>query len=76
MTRFERGGPQALLRDAPGRGRRASVDASTIRARLEQAHLLASDGQPISLRRAAASERQCIRVMARPAENDDRQLRQ
>ncbi len=54
VSRFERGGPDALLHDAPGRGRHASVDASTIRARLREAQLLATDGQPVSVRRAAA----------------------
>jgi transposase len=54
LSRFERGGPNSLLHDAPGRGRHASVDASTIRARLEEAHLLATNGEPVSLRRAAA----------------------
>jgi transposase len=54
MTRFERGGPDALLHDAPGRGRRASIDAATLRDQLREAHLLDERGRPVSLRRAAA----------------------
>jgi transposase len=54
IGRFERSGPESLQHDAPGRGRRPSVDAKTMRVRLEQAQLLTSDGYPISLRRAAA----------------------
>ena len=54
IERFAREGPDALLRDAPGRGRRASIDPSTLRERLNGANLLRADGQPINLRRAAA----------------------
>ena len=53
-SRFEDGGPDALVKDAPGRGRPASVDLDTLRSRLDQAHLLAADGKPTNLRRAAA----------------------
>jgi transposase len=54
VERFTRGGPEALLRDAPGRGRRALLDPLTLRDRLSSAHLLNPTGQPTSLRRAAA----------------------
>jgi transposase len=52
--RFRGGGADALLRDAPGRGRRAVVDAATLHDRLSTAHLLDSGGAPTSIRRAAA----------------------
>jgi transposase len=52
--RFQREGPDVLLHDASGRGRHPSLNPSTLRDRLERAHLLDADGQPISLRRAAA----------------------
>jgi transposase len=51
--RFRQGGTPALLRDAPGRGRRSSLDP-TFRERLRAANLLDGSGQPVSLRRAAA----------------------
>ena len=51
--RFKHGGAPALLRDAPGRGRRSSLDA-TFREQLRNADLLDESGQPVSLRRAAA----------------------
>lgn len=54
IERFETGGPSALLHDAPGRGRRPSMDAETMRQRLLDANQLAADGRPMSLRRAAA----------------------
>lgn len=55
IERFADGGPDALLHDAPGRGRHASIeDASTLRERLRTAELLKDDGQPVNLRRAAA----------------------
>jgi transposase len=53
VSRFERGGSDALLHDAPGRGRRPVLDASTIRERLAEAKLLDDAGDPVSLRRAA-----------------------
>ena len=55
IARFEAGGPEALLRDAPGRGRRATLDHRTIHERLRQANLLTGNGQLPSLRRAAVS---------------------
>ena len=55
IERFTAGGADALLHDAPGRGRRASIDPSTLRDRLNRAHLLDEHGQPTSWRRAAAS---------------------
>jgi transposase len=54
ITRFWEGGAEALLHDAPGRGRHATVDSSTLLDRLRQGNLLLADGQPSSLRRAAA----------------------
>ena len=54
ITRFRLGGAEALLHDAPGRGRHSALDPSTILDRLRQANLLMADGQPLSLRRAAA----------------------
>ena len=54
IGRFQTGGAQALLRDAPGRGRRAKLDSKAFLDRLRQANLLLADGQPLSLRRAAA----------------------
>ena len=53
IRRFEAGGAEALLRDAPGRGRRATLDHRTIHDRLRQANLLTGTGQLRSLRRAA-----------------------
>ena len=53
VRRFEAGGPEALLHDAPGRGRHATLDASRLEDQLREAHLLGPDGQPTSLRRAA-----------------------
>ena len=54
ITRFRLGGADALLHDAPGRGRHARLDSTTILDRLRQANLLQADGPPLSLRRAAA----------------------
>ena len=54
IRRFVEGGPAALLHDAPGRGRRASLDPSTVIDRLRAADLLGADGEPVSLRRASA----------------------
>jgi len=53
-SRFSRGGTGALLHDAPGRGRHASLDPATLQDRLRQVSLLRPDGQPVSLRLAAA----------------------
>lgn len=54
IDRFERDGPGALLHDAPGRGRHASVEPSTLIDRLREAGLLDNRGHPVNLRRAAA----------------------
>jgi transposase len=54
VSRFQRQGVAALLHDAPGRGRRSSVDLATFRDRLREANLLDVDGEPVSLRRAAS----------------------
>jgi hypothetical protein len=51
--RFDRSGPEALLRDAPGRGRPAAMAPATMSDRLRQANLLGPDGLPVSLRQAA-----------------------
>jgi transposase len=53
LRRFASGGPPALLRDAPGRGRRPSIDYDTLMSRLRDANLIGTDGQPTSLRDAA-----------------------
>jgi transposase len=53
VERFAKGGIDALLHDAPGRGRRTSIDAPTLRERLKGAHLLDERGQPTNWRRAA-----------------------
>ena len=54
MKRFAKSGPEALLHDAPGRGRHPSMTATAMRARLRQANLLGPDNLPVSTRRAAA----------------------
>jgi transposase len=54
VARFQLGGAAALLRDAPGRGRRATVDSKALLDRLRKANLLLTSGHPVSLRRAAA----------------------
>jgi len=54
VGRFQTGGAEALLRDAPGRGRHATLDSTALLDRLKQANLLLPDGHPSSLRRAAA----------------------
>jgi transposase len=54
-SRFEQGGPHALTKDAPGRGRHATVHPETLIRRLEDEHLLGPNGRPRSLRRAAAA---------------------
>jgi transposase len=53
LRRFATGGAQALLRDAPGRGRRPAIGHDTLVSRLREANLLGADGQPTSLRDAA-----------------------
>jgi biotin operon repressor len=53
-ARFQAGGTDVLLRDAPGRGRRPRIEPQVLRTRLAEAGLLDSLGRPISLRRAAA----------------------
>ena len=53
IARFEEGGSEALLHDAPGRGRPASLTPEAIHDRLRDANLVRPDGEPISLRRAA-----------------------
>jgi len=53
LARFAAGGVGALLHDAPGRGRHAALDSTTVRERLKAAGLLDAQGKPVSLRRAA-----------------------
>ena len=53
IARVEREGLMTLNHDAPGRGRHSALDAS-FRDRLRDANLLDAEGQPVSLRRAAA----------------------
>ena len=52
-TRFQEGGPEALLHDAPGRGRHATIAPETMQDRLREAQLVRADGLPVSIRRAA-----------------------
>lgn len=54
ISRYGRGGVESLRRDAPGRGRRATIEAGEMMARLARAKLLDATGRPVSLRRAAA----------------------
>jgi transposase len=54
IRRFNLGGAEALLRDAPGRGRPATFESTALLDRLRNANLLLTDGHPVSLRRAAA----------------------
>jgi len=54
ITRFQLGGAEALLHDAPGRGRHSALDPTTTIDRLRHANLLLADGHLVSLRRAAA----------------------
>jgi transposase len=52
-TRFQEGGPEALLHDAPGRGRHAAIAPEAMQDRLREAQLVRADGLPVSIRRAA-----------------------
>jgi transposase len=54
LGRFEKLGAEGLLRDAPGRGRRSSLDPVRVRQRLTEGGLMDAEGKPVSLRRAAA----------------------
>jgi len=53
LRRFANAGANALLHDAPGRGRHPLIDPATLMTRLREAHLVGDDGQPTSLRDAA-----------------------
>ena len=53
VRRFADAGPDALLHDAPGRGRPPAFDARDLRSRLAEAHLLDEAGQIVDLERAA-----------------------
>lgn len=50
VRRFAGGGPEALLRDAPGRGRHARLDSAVVAARLQQP---VAGGAPPSIRQLA-----------------------
>jgi transposase len=54
LRRFANEGASSLLHDASGRGRHPSLDPSTMVCRLREAHLVSDDGNPTSLRDAAA----------------------
>jgi len=54
-ARFTLHGPNALLHDAPGRGRHALLDPASVHTQLKAAGLLGADGHPASLRGAAAA---------------------
>ena len=54
IRRFAVGGPDALLHDAPRRGRPSVLQPEAVRQLLEAANLLDESGQPVSIRRAAA----------------------
>jgi Homeodomain-like domain len=54
IARFASFGANALLHDAPGRGRHASLEWAAVREQLKAAGLLDAEGQPVSLRRASA----------------------
>jgi transposase len=54
LSRFDKLGVEGLLRDAPGRGRRPSVDPAKVQQQLADAGMLDAEGKPVSLRRAAA----------------------
>jgi transposase len=54
IRRFNTAGPDALLHDAPGRGRPPSLDSSDFRARLAEARLIDDAGHVMNLHQAAA----------------------
>ena len=54
LSRFDKLGAEGLLRDAPGRGRRPSLDSTKVHQQLAEAGMLDAGGKPVSLRRAAA----------------------
>ena len=54
IARFAHGGVEALRHDAPGRGRRPTIDPAVLRARLRDGNMLDDSGRPLSVRRAAA----------------------
>jgi transposase len=53
IARFEESGPEALLHDAPGRGRHPAIAPEAMRERLREANLVTADGLPFSIRQAA-----------------------
>jgi Winged helix-turn helix len=53
LARFDKLGVEGLLRDAPGRGRHASLNPAEVRQRLADAGMLTPEGNPVSLRKAA-----------------------
>jgi transposase len=54
VRRFDKGGPQALEHDAPGRGRHAALDPATVFAKLREANLLDGEGHCTNLHSAAS----------------------
>jgi DNA invertase Pin-like site-specific DNA recombinase len=73
LGRFAAFGAGALLHDAPGRGRHASVDSATVRDQLKTAGLLDAQGEPVSLRRAASFLGVSTSSVWRALKRDDRE---
>lgn len=53
LRRFASGGADALVRDAPGRGRHPALDYDGVMRRLREANLIDENGLPRRLREAA-----------------------
>ena len=53
LRRFASGGADALVHDAPGRGRHPALDYDSVMRRLREADLIDANGQPRRLREAA-----------------------
>ena len=53
LRRFASGGAEALVRDAPGRGRHPALDYDGVMRRLREADLVDEHGQPRRVREAA-----------------------
>lgn len=53
LRRFDSGGADALVHDAPGRGRHAALDYDSVMRRLREADLIDENGRPHRLREAA-----------------------
>ena len=52
LRRFASGGADALVRDAPGRGRHPALDYDGVMRRLREYDLIDENGQPRRLRKA------------------------